>query len=71
MSPAQPSTPLPQGFDIPVSDWQRTPTAVQDEVLSLLKWNGYCRFARRVASGVVRLSPAGGSGEMSVQRDHS
>jgi transposase len=37
MSPAHQSTPLPQGFDIPVSDWQQTPTTVQDEFLSLLK----------------------------------
>jgi transposase len=36
MSPAHQSTPLPQGFDIPVSDWQQTPTTVQDEFLSLL-----------------------------------
>jgi transposase len=31
MSPSFQSTPLPQGFDIPVSDWQRTPTTVQSE----------------------------------------
>jgi len=37
MSPAQPSTPLPQELGIPVSDWQWTPTTVQDEFLSLLK----------------------------------
>ena len=37
MSPAHQSTPFPQGLDIPVSDWQRTPTTVQDEFLSLLK----------------------------------
>jgi transposase len=37
MSPAQPSTPLPQGLGIPMSDWQRTPTTVRDEFLSLLK----------------------------------
>jgi hypothetical protein len=29
MSPSLQSTPLPQGLDIPVSDWQRTPTTVQ------------------------------------------
>lgn len=37
MSPAHQLTPLPQGLDIPVSDWQRTPTTVQSEFLSLLK----------------------------------
>jgi transposase len=37
MSPTNQSTSLPQGLDIPVSDWQRTPTTVQDEFLSLLK----------------------------------
>jgi transposase len=37
MSPAPQSTPLPQGLNIPVSDWQRTPTTVQGEFLSLLK----------------------------------
>jgi hypothetical protein len=37
MSPAQQSTPLPPELGIPESDWQRTPTTVQDELLSLLK----------------------------------
>ena len=37
MGPAHQSTPLPQGLDIPVSDWQQTPTTVRDEFLSLLK----------------------------------
>ena len=37
MSPSFQSTPLPQGFDIPVSDWQRTPMTVRDEFLSLLQ----------------------------------
>jgi transposase len=36
MSPAHQSTPRPQGLDIPVLDWQRTPTSVRDECLSLL-----------------------------------
>ena len=37
MSPAHQSTPLPQELGIPVSGWQRTPTTVQGEFLSLLK----------------------------------
>ena len=37
MSLAHQSTPLPQELGIPVSDWQRTPTTVQSEFLSLLK----------------------------------
>lgn len=37
MSLARQSTPLPQGLGIAESDWQRTPTTVQDEFLSLLK----------------------------------
>lgn len=37
MSPAHQSTPLPPKAGIPVSDWQRTPTTVQGEFLSLLK----------------------------------
>ena len=37
MSLALQSTPLPPELGIPVSDWQRTPTTVQDELLSLLK----------------------------------
>jgi hypothetical protein len=37
MSPVPQSTLLPQGLGIPMSDWQRTPTSVQDEFLSLLK----------------------------------
>src|SRR5262245_31634868 len=37
MSLAHLSTPLPQELGIPVSDWQRTPTTVQSELLSLLK----------------------------------
>ena len=37
MSLAYQSTPLPPKPGIPVSDWQRTPTTVQDEFLSLLK----------------------------------
>ena len=34
MSPAPQSTPLPLELGIPVSDWQRTPTTVQDEFLA-------------------------------------
>jgi hypothetical protein len=37
MSLALQSTPLPPELGIPVSDWQRTPTSVRDEFLSLLK----------------------------------
>ena len=37
MSLAYQSTPLPPKPGIPVSDWQQTPTTVQDEFLSLLK----------------------------------
>jgi transposase len=37
MSPAHQSTPLPPELGIPESDWQRTPTTVRDEFLSLLK----------------------------------
>jgi hypothetical protein len=37
MSPAHQSTSLPPELGIPESDWQRTPTTVQGEFLSLLK----------------------------------
>ena len=37
MSLARQSTPLPPELGIPVSDWQWTPTTVQDEFPSLLK----------------------------------
>ena len=37
MSPAHQATPLPPTLGIPESDWQQTPTTVQDEFLSLLK----------------------------------
>ena len=37
MSLAHQSTPLPPKPGISMSDWQRTPTTVQDEFLALLK----------------------------------
>ena len=37
MSPASQSTLHPPTLGIPESDWQRTPTTVQDEFLALLK----------------------------------
>ena len=56
MSLADLSTPIPQGFDIPVSDWQQTPASVQDEFLTLLnRVDFYKGNAERVMRKLRRL----------------
>ena len=73
MRPAQPSTPLPQGLGIPVSDWQQTPTSVRDEFLALLQrveWIGNSKrlFRSLLLAARLRQRPSLARGDGSGSR---